>query len=663
MTESESRRLKVTDLQRFVAEGDTRKALEEIRNATIDPYIMPPGREERLAFERGAFQGPVHGAFGFYLLIHAADFWNNGSRPSSDLDFCNDVLKHEEVRDHIFISYDVPPKHYCEGLSLYRVGATSYLFTCLGSSAGLVLKVLKPRYLDNPGINRETERLASKVRHNNDRWCRFAPFIVCATKVFVLMELIEGQTLREAVADNCSHRRPHQYIEWLRPIAHSLSLNVKWLAEAREPHLDLSPDNIILDRKANYEPVFVDFGQNYLLVDTFGSAARAHRYAAPELLSPATRANNDLADLYSLGAVLLEICQTSSVRRDESIGNQIEHIRENYAPLALTLETLTDRNADSRLFEERHDPLWLENLDQRLQAELERYQHHLRPSDRIKKVVVVSRWILASADRVYETSDELGDAEGPDDETVALRRCATVCQMVHFGLLVACVNGFFGIRVDSLPLDTAWPGLLVALSFTFIATMYYLNIYADLRASSLDTKTERVMRAMSGFHLLPIGVVMSIYPPAWPFCAAIGVFAVALNNRMTFALAKTADKLAEHPEGAVTATPGVHVPGSRAGFIQEYKMWSLLMFIYGVLLVVTGIGLWTGLMVDEKAYAIFVAVLNVVILCKNCIDHAPMVRAGLMWSFTALRRTNRYEESHRRPAAAAPIEQVMPAST
>ncbi len=120
---------------------------------------------------------------------------------------------------------------------------------------------------------------------------------------FLVMELLQGQTLRQWLDDRRKSRKP------LDP--GTLGAIVKTLASAlhyahnKTVHANLKPDNIWIDEGKQLK--IMDFGVASL-VQTVESNRAPHDllYRAPELEDPALAASK-LTDQYSLGVVMLEL--------------------------------------------------------------------------------------------------------------------------------------------------------------------------------------------------------------------------------------------------------------------------------------------------------------------------------------------------------------------
>jgi serine/threonine-protein kinase len=192
---------------------------------------------------------------------------------------------------------------------------TVYRATHLLIDRPVAVKVLHTRFVEDEAAQhrfRREARAAGRLQHPNA--VAVTDFGSTAEGyVYIVMELLEGRTLREVLADE-SPIAPPRAVELMMQIAAA----VEAAHEGGVIHRDLKPANIFVVQGKNLPPVVkvLDFGIAKLAADSYDdSAARdltqtgvmigTPRYMSPEQcdgehLSPA-------ADVYSLGIILYEM--------------------------------------------------------------------------------------------------------------------------------------------------------------------------------------------------------------------------------------------------------------------------------------------------------------------------------------------------------------------
>lgn len=123
--------------------------------------------------------------------------------------------------------------------------------------------------------------------------------------LYVVTELVEGQTLRQWIADN-----PQPDIEVVRDIVEQVSKGLRAFHRREMVHQDLRPENIMIDRDGTVK--IIDFGAVSVAgvleadpgFDT-GDILGTHQYAAPEYFVGG--AGSVRSDLYALGVIAYEM--------------------------------------------------------------------------------------------------------------------------------------------------------------------------------------------------------------------------------------------------------------------------------------------------------------------------------------------------------------------
>jgi serine/threonine protein kinase len=156
---------------------------------------------------------------------------------------------------------------------------------------------------------------------------------------YMVMEYIQGQTLAQYLrgdtrADDLS--APAAIIRLFTPIC----LALDYAHQQGVIHRDIKPSNILLDQRNTTrtpmgEPVLSDFGLAKLLeggaATITGAVIGTPLYMSPEQIQD--KPLSDRADLYSLGAVLYEVCAGAPpFEGDSAAGILVRHITEPVAP-------------------------------------------------------------------------------------------------------------------------------------------------------------------------------------------------------------------------------------------------------------------------------------------------------------------------------------------
>jgi serine/threonine protein phosphatase PrpC len=123
--------------------------------------------------------------------------------------------------------------------------------------------------------------------------------------LYVVTELVEGQTLRQWMADN-----PQPPLEMVRDIVDQIAKGLRAFHRKEMLHQDLRPENVMIDRNGTVK--IIDFGSVRVagvleaapLLET-DDILGTHQYAAPEYF--VGDRGNHLSDLYALGVIAYEM--------------------------------------------------------------------------------------------------------------------------------------------------------------------------------------------------------------------------------------------------------------------------------------------------------------------------------------------------------------------
>ena len=169
----------------------------------------------------------------------------------------------------------------------------------------VALKFLPPQYTEDPEINARFKREAKAAAALNH------PNIITIHeigenqgKAFIVMEYVEGQSLRNFVGAHCSvPLRMNEIIDYASQICEGLS-------EAHQAgivHRDIKPENILIDSKGRVK--IADFGlakaQGRTKLTEEGSTMGTLSYMSPEQIQSANV--DQRSDIFSVGVALYEM--------------------------------------------------------------------------------------------------------------------------------------------------------------------------------------------------------------------------------------------------------------------------------------------------------------------------------------------------------------------
>jgi serine/threonine protein kinase len=610
-------------------------------------------------------------------LLGALLFWLFGaSADRGDYDTANELLRRRQLTDFIFAKHEVDKAYHYVDLELHRAGTTSFI---LKSSANAkVLKILRWKVMSNPDITLQTEMYADEYKD-----ARYSPSVAKSGKYYVVMDYVDGKTLAEfakariGAATNSGRENSGVAMVRLTILIKVSQLLCNALAYYAEPprqrqHLDLSPDNVlILEGNGDLSIRLIDFGFNSALKEGVTSAkrvVRAQRYIDPALLDNLD-ADTSQADIYSLGVMLLDLLTSNELTPSAAL----DHVWRSYPHFAPLIEDMIDKSGENRLVlmgPSRSKPEKYLLVQRRLELEAQtellvrktaeqapRWQKILSsfyPTDAIGFIQEGwSRWVGSK-----EAAASL-ESNSPELATAWRARTSDARRLVwHAGLAsffdwftlaagVVLIWGDLSLHVTLAnlldwqfhwgELVAAWPiikarvpGRLVAMTFSLIASRFYLNLYSRMAVRQLSRFTDLMLRSLSWLIYVPFIVGTLFMPQWWAWLSGTGALLVASVNWLCYSLAA---------QGQDTKTDFDLPPtGTTVNFDGDFGNWGPGMAVYGVLLLFIGWLVWVGWANDGHIYALLTCAVNLWTYYGVCLKRAPIARANCLRYFSRLER-------------------------
>lgn len=593
------------------------------------------------------------------------EFKNRLDKLNEDLDksiaACNEYLNDDNIRRFIVEIYGIQNTEILNNIhtiQLYKVGTTSYIFKVKTATGPKIIKCLKLRYFDNPTIINDTENY-------NNNYGEFAleynyvPRLLECKPSHIIMICIEGKTLREYInAFKIDYFFSDDTPDMSKVITIWCQLCdiLKALAQTGIHHLDLSPDNIMVDIEYipgvdGYVPMpkvyLIDFGYNYLLGERIGTVSnllKAQLYISRELFESNNLTNEGklLADVYSLGIILIEILSNNELST-QKVHYELDKIGRNYTPgLSQILEEMIDANPKTRMFQVDRNAEIYEVIKKRIKTELEYFQESKKG---IPGQNILIAYFESPLKELFQFVHILINYKKYSKDR---QKMLAIWKVITYVIFIAIAITFWEKTTASIKEDT-WkinmPGYLVAISFAIPSLLYYKNIFGYVDAQKLSWFNELLLRCNSFVFCFPIFYALIKDPLSWAYCSAIGVFIVALSNWFNYKL------VVESKNAFIKAFSERSDPERFDDFIKEAKEWGLWMAIYSILLLLVGICTYSPWISDESvfklkdvwAYAIIVVIINSIMAISNCVTRAPAIRYGFIKSFMGYEKARLYK--------------------
>jgi serine/threonine-protein kinase len=199
----------------------------------------------------------------------------------------------------------------------------------------VAIKVIHPHLITKSQFAErfhQEARLVASLRHPHI--VRLYDFDIQDEQPYMVMEFLEGGTLKDKIAELRSHRQLMPLGEVHR-LVDSLSRALDYAHSRGAVHRDIKPANILFT--AQDEPVISDFGIAKLIYESINISATGSVIGTPTYMSPEQASGAPLdgrSDQYSLGIMVYELV-TGHVpfQAETPTGVILKHINESPPPL------------------------------------------------------------------------------------------------------------------------------------------------------------------------------------------------------------------------------------------------------------------------------------------------------------------------------------------
>ena len=607
---------------------------------------------------------------------------------------------HEFIRLHYSIEeHEVSSKDFST-LTPYARGATSLIFRC-GTQGEHVLKLLQPRYLEQPEIGGRLERYGSQFSGATGQACQgITPIVSSCGYGWVKMEYIDGKTLQQFIKEDVaqelslfrskrlatsgSRAARMKYFRTMELVFSAILLALKQVASNEMAHLNLSPSNIIVKTSSDsLEVKLIDFGPNSQVAARIGHSQdieELHTYLSPELRAGVEA--GVVSDIYSLGVLLLEYWVGSRIKTEE-LDQSLDEVWMECPDLATIIDDCLTTQPRFRALEYkvraeigvdvpvtgRAAERLYDLLLSRFTTAANKAQHggHSQLLGLVLNYQVVDqlfRLVVFSGDYVFEKRETEITKRAWRVRELKLNVFRYVCWFAvtvcivwmplgivfsDFDQSLAAVKLRELLSLSYVEHDKAWPGRVICVSFAIVAGTYYLNIfqsidiYGDRVTAAVRIWPYRVARWTLRFNswcfAMPILFALVVYPTAWPYCSGVGLVFVGINNLFMHRAGKRA-------LSAMDKSLRVRDSQSVRDDMTEFRGWDLVIFAYAAGL--GGVGYVLMHVLNRESNDPFIVeciVAGLALLVNhvkmhggNCIKRAPRVRKMFLRIFLSQRR-------------------------
>lgn len=656
---------KVNEVLEEVKSSDDSLARSKAISLLEDPYIQYETIDVRKGISVDKNSSYVNGCIYFLSFCEtASDYF--ATKDEVIKNECNKRIQNSSTLDFLESYYNLPsylPDNE-ECYELHEVGTTSYIIHITRKDQDdLALKIVKPRYLDNPTICERTSSYKNKYEDIEE----VSVYVKESTKRYILMEYVDGKTLSYYIKEEFSNLKPEKRLKYARLILDEVIKALEYALEHDISHYDISPDNVLIE-EINLEGEnpkvslrLIDFGFNYLVLDRVGSAhafGSVQTYIAPELAKDPGSVSVR-SDVYGVGILSAEVLSGKLVG-EESLPSLLDTCWNHYPEIAKYIEPLVQEDPKDRMksfegFAESSDTNVFSKLRECYsRALLLSSERHSAEEWSSKIPQAITLFLLVGAGQLLpyikkalSISDEDKSLDYSSRYLLSWAILPEVLYLVTF-LVVALLimrdfglGGTIGIPIVAKVLDVL-PGpagmeyvlpRLLGLSCGMAAVKYYLYIFINVDARGVSPMMETSVRLISFIWTFPLIWGVFWGPSHWGLFAGVGILLFSFNNLVCYTVsAKIYNSDANH---LFLESSNIYE------FIRLFKWWFPSMFIYGFILLVIWILLEWNVLVDNTFYLVVCLGINFFYLYYQMLsDYGPTIRQGLTRTISFYRDLN-----------------------
>lgn len=559
------------------------------------------------------------------------------------------------------------------GSNLAAVGTTSLILkTEAQRGVGAeyepaAVKILKPRFLQMQKIESSTRRYSVGPLGPH---LFTAPIVFWAGNRYIAMEWVAGQTLNEYLLQRTEPQESPpadrlqrigrlvrkftgaqkiesqiEAIGAIQPILADICNVLGEYSRDKIHHGDISVDNIILwfNRElGKLQPVFIDFGLNYVLLESIGTSDEIHAIKAsapPEFLSESGVREPTLeGDVFSLGVVIAHMLLRELFAPQDLMAS-LDLVYATYPGFGSILDDMLDPNPSRRLmaFERGNNGDVFAVIRETIDDELELKLSWLEKSKRIQSLVIPFIEVVFPGAKHWLFRER--------HITRDLR--AAWVETQYFAITVLVAGALIHIAVSHHVHENTGPivlGMLVGVTLSRADASYYVTVLAGVPDVAMGRIVQMLLRVntwtigLALVYLLGRDYVTECMPiQAWALGSAIGLGGACLSN---LACGRFCARKAQ----PAMARAGLPVTAAMDHTRTQFLNWARSGFAYVALLLLLQVGFSLGLLKDGVYWAILAVGANVLMYYWNCLQQGPLMRTGLSRFLSGFVRAGRGPE-------------------